>query len=612
MNTVIIIPTYVSNSMTPRGAGVIDTYDHMNPISRDGELVRCLSSLRDMKIELPIAILVVAEKGAEQAAEDKIRDQAAHYPELNISVAAHTEEQGLHERMKNLGLGEFSSGIALSGYGASKNFGLAYAASMGYTEVIFIDDDEVVEDLDFAENACYGLGMLTQRGVPILIKSGFYIDKNGSYKSKARSNWYDRFWQQHRGFDQWIEHAMHGPRLSSSNTACGGLLAIHREAYRRVSFDPWIARGEDLDFLFNVRMYGSEIWFDNMWKIRHLPPAISKVEAKRFAQDIYRWFYEKSKLEFSATQIDLLQIQYQNLNPYPGPFMESSIKFNTFMTAILRSIGKAGQRKGYLNAAMSARRGAKTYAKDNCSNYFAFQNRWPEIITMIEQDVQLKGIFENAAVIPMTEEQIEKVDSCKIEAQIMAQVTGEGTNPELQNDASLQNDTENVLNSKGTSSSKESFGDILKGYTKRKKLGEDNLEVSEPQDNEGVLSSSGDVSADDAELADENDLSSKVDDGEVADAELDDGEAVGDEVADDKTDNAEPDGDEPTSNESVDTEATDAEPAGDEPANTESGDGKSNNTEAESETQDSDKSNDPKPSSIKPADPNHKSTTNSK
>ncbi len=501
MNTVIIIPTYVSNSITSRGAGVIDTYDHMNPISRDGELVRCLSSLRDIKIELPIAILVVAEKGAEQAAEDKIRDQAAHYPELNISVIAQTEEQGLHDRMKNLGLGEFSSGIALSGYGASKNFGLAYAASMGYTEVIFIDDDEVVEDSDFVENACYGLGMLTQRGVPILIKSGFYIDKNGSYKSKARSNWYDRFWQQHRGFDQWIEHAMHGPRLSSSNTACGGLLAIHREAYRRVSFDPWIARGEDLDFLFNVRMYGSEIWFDNMWKIRHLPPAISKVEAKRFAQDIYRWFYEKRKLEFSSTQIDLLQIQYQNLSPYPGPFMESSIKFNTFMTAILRSIGKAGQRKGYLNAAMSARRGAKTYAKDNCSNYFTFQHSWPEIITMIEQDVQLKGIFENAAVVPMTEEQIEKVDSSKIEAQILAQVTDENTKPALQNADSFQNDEQNVLNSKGGSVSKASFGDILKGYTKRKKLGDDSLEESESQDNKGVEVEAVEV---EAEAEDEN------------------------------------------------------------------------------------------------------------
>ncbi len=480
MNPVIIIPTYISNGVVPRGAGVTDTYDHMNPVSRDGELVRCLSSLRDKGIGAPIAILVVAEKGAEQAAEEKVRDQAAHYPELKISVVAHTEEQGLHERMRNLGIGELTEGVALSGYGASKNLGLAYAASMGYTEAVFIDDDEVVEDQDFMEKACYGLGMLTQRGVPILIKSGFYIDKNGSYKSKARSNWYDRFWQQHRGFDKWIEHAVHGPRLSSSNTACGGLLAIHREAYRRVSFDPWIARGEDLDFLLNVRMYGSEVWFDNMWAIRHLPPAVSKVEARRFSQDIYRWFYEKRKIEFSSTQIDLLQIQYKNLEPYPGPFLESSIRFNTFMTALLRSIGKAGQRKGYLNAAMKARRAAKAYAKDNCSNYFAFQRRWPEMMAMLEEDVQLKGIFENAAVVPMTEDQIEEVDARRVEEQILSQPSEESVETARQNAEPLQNEGENPLN--GKKAFKTSFGDVLKGYAKRKNADGDSPQTPEQVD----------------------------------------------------------------------------------------------------------------------------------
>ncbi len=493
MNPVIIIPTYVCNSAMPRGAGVTDTYDHMNPVARDGELVRCLSSLRDAKVDVPIAILVIAEKGAEQAAEDKVRDQAAHYPELTISVVAHTEEQGLHERMKNLGLGELVDGIALSGYGASKNLGLAYAASMGYTEAIFIDDDEIVEDSDFMEKACYGLGMLTQRGVPILIKTGFYIEKSGSYKSNARSNWYDRFWQQHRGFDRWIEHAMHGPRLSSSNTAYAGLMAIHREAYRRVSFDPWIARGEDLDFLFNVRMYGSEVWFDNMWVVRHLPPAVSKVEAKRFAQDIYRWFYEKRKLEFSSTQIDLLQIQYRSLAPYPGPFLESSIGFNTLMTALLRSIGRTGQRKGYFDAAMKARRGAKAYARDNCSNYFGFQRMWPEAIAMLEEDVQLKGIFDNAAVVPMDEAQLEELDARRAEQSVMQalqaeqqaaeqaeQQAAEPSEQDAENGENvlagvemapnsaetLSNGGENPLN--GKKAIKSSFGEVLRGYTERK------------------------------------------------------------------------------------------------------------------------------------------------
>ena len=101
----------------------------------------------------------------------------------------------------------------------------------------------------------------------------------------------------------------------------------------------------------------------------------------------------------------------------------------------------------------------------------------------------------------MTEEQIEKVDSSKIEAQILAQVTDENTKPALQNADSFQNDEQNVLNSKGGSVSKASFGDILKGYTKRKKLGDDSLEESESQDNKGVEVEAVEVKA---EAEDEN------------------------------------------------------------------------------------------------------------
>lgn len=480
MNPVIIIPTYVCANQKPQDAGVLDTYDHMTPLSRDGELVRCLSSIRNHGIDVPIAILVLAESGSEEAAQEKIRRQAAHYPELRISVIGSTEEKALHDRMKYLGIGEVADGIGLVGYSASKNLGLIYAANMGYDEAIFIDDDEVIEDDDFMDKACYGLGMLTQRGVPILIKTGFYLDKNGSYKANVRHRWYDHFWQQHEGFNQWIEKAMSGPRLSSSNTAYAGLLAIHREAFRRVSFDPWISRGEDLDFLFNVRMYGSEVWFDNMWSLRHLPPPTSKYEARRFTQDIYRWFYEKRKLEFSSTQIDLLQIQPKSLEPYPAPFLDSSIRVDTFMTALLRTIGRKGQRRGYFNAAAKARKGAREYAKENCACYFSFQRKWPEVMAMLEEDMQLRGVFENAWVEPMTEEQIASQDSKDTEARIMARIAQESQ------EASDVDGSDNVAaegavesqaaaeheagRGRGRFAGDSSMGRILRDYTERKNL----------------------------------------------------------------------------------------------------------------------------------------------
>ena len=31
-------------------------------------------------------------------------------------------------------------------------------------------------------------------------------------------------------------------------------------------------QGEDLDFLFNMRLAGMDVWFDNAWVVKHLPP----------------------------------------------------------------------------------------------------------------------------------------------------------------------------------------------------------------------------------------------------------------------------------------------------------------------------------------------------
>ncbi len=400
MNPVIIIPTYACSSRSLKDESIIDTYDHMTPLERQGELARCLSSLKVLDKKVPISILVVSETGIEEQAKEKVVSEISRFAnELDITVLGKSEQDYLHSRMVQLGIGDMQNGISLVGYGALRNFGLAYAAVMGYTEAIFIDDNEVIEDPEFIEKACYGLGMLTQSGVPILIKTGYYLDRRGSYKAKNKYKFVDRFWKQHEGFNQWIESAMTGPRLSPSNTACGGCLAIHREALRRVSFDPWIPRGEDLDFLLNVRMYGAEVWFDNAWCLRRLPPVSVKREAIRFRQDIFRWLYENRKLEFSATQIDLLKIPSKSLQPYPAPFLESSISFNIFMTALLRSIGISGQRKGYFSAAITARKGAKEYAKDNCTNYFSFQRRWPEAISLLEGDISIKGVFEAAKVV---------------------------------------------------------------------------------------------------------------------------------------------------------------------------------------------------------------------
>ena len=186
---------------------------------------------------------------------------------------------------------------------------------------------------------------------------------------------------------------MGGARLSRANTLYGGLTAIHYEAFRRVSYDPWITRGEDLDYLIDLRMYGLESWLDDQWTIRHLPPERLS-EDQRFARDAYRWIYQQQKVEFGRSQIDLLQVRPHDLDPYPGPFLDAGIGGRVVFTAFLRSIALRG--RGYMHIALKVKRDAEAWAAKNCRNYFEFQYHWPEVIARIEGDDALAELILNS------------------------------------------------------------------------------------------------------------------------------------------------------------------------------------------------------------------------
>ncbi len=421
MNPVIIVPTYVSARRRREGGSVLSTYDHMTPLSQPGELPRLLRSLTGAQGVGQIVVLVVSEPSIESQAAEKVQQIAAQFPQLSIAVMGAPEQALVHQRIEQLGLGKLTKEVCLTGYGAIRNFGLVIANVLGFDSVVFLDDDEIVEDPAFLRKAMYGLGKLTKKGIPILVKTGYYFNSEGSFLSKSQDKWYNRFWQQGKAFNAWITAAMRGPRLSRSNHVCGGALAVHKEAFKRCSFDPWIARGEDLDYLLNLRMYGSDIWFDNQWNLKHLPPE-TESEGTRFRQDIFRWLYEYRKMEYSRTQIDLLQVKPASLEPYPGPFLQPGIRRRIRLTAILRSFGRP-DKKGYRKAAKAATGEASTYAERNCAKYFEFQFVWPELMGRLENDQTLR-----AALVQSVTRRYQEAEEPRREGRIAA-AQGTGIDP---------------------------------------------------------------------------------------------------------------------------------------------------------------------------------------
>ena len=97
-------------------------------------------------------------------------------------------------------------------------------------------------------------------------------------------------------------------------------------------------------------------------------------------------------MEYSRTQIDLLQVKPASLEPYPGPFLQHGVGRRIRITALLRSFARP-DKKAYRKAAKAARNDAEAYAQHNCSKYFEFQHVWPELMMRIENDEVLKRAF---------------------------------------------------------------------------------------------------------------------------------------------------------------------------------------------------------------------------
>lgn len=392
MNPAIIIPTFHQAAADRDKSLAESIYDHPTPLDAPGTLERCLESLQKVQGLGQIIITVSYNEAVE-----KVKGIVDRFPQMHTLVISESEAAIVQQRLEQLGFGDTADKIGVHGYSAVRNLGLVISNILGFDSVVFLDDDEVVEDPEFLIKAMYGLGKLTRREIPILAKSGYYLNAKGSFLSMSQNKWYNHYWQQGSAFNNWITKAMSGPRLSRSNHVCGGCLSLHKQAYMRVPFDPWIPRGEDLDYLINLRMYGSDVWFDNQWYLVHLPPQ-ERHEGHRFRKDIFRWIYEYYKIEFSQSQIDLLQIKPSSLEPYPGPFLERGLEKRIKRTALLRSLARP-DRAAYRKAAHVATNEAIEYAQKYCDRYFEFQRIWMQIMAQTENDKVLQQALIEAALV---------------------------------------------------------------------------------------------------------------------------------------------------------------------------------------------------------------------
>lgn len=394
MRPAIVIPTYWAGThaetLSP-GA-----YDHSTDLYADSpELDRCLASLEKVRDVPRIVLLVVCPLSATRDVRHRVDRIVAAHPALDIVVVTNHEASRIMDRVSAIAPHACGEGVSLRGYGAIRNMGLAVAAIFGHDAVVFLDDDEVVLGPDFMERALYGLGQETRQRLPIIAKSGYFYDAAGSpLADESSAGITERWWTKRAEFNKWMKRALAGTRISRSNYVCGGCLALHARAYTRVAFDPFITRGEDLDYLFNMRLFGFDVWFDNTWAVKHLPPAHSE-HASRFMQNVYRWYYERAKLSYASRQKEYNQVTPASLMPYPGPWISHELDERVRRTSFARMLF-TGERRGYMRIWRRGREDAERYACNNAGKYLKFQSFWPSIMNGLWNDPVLAEMLERA------------------------------------------------------------------------------------------------------------------------------------------------------------------------------------------------------------------------
>ena len=215
-------------------------------------------------------------------------------------------------------LQNFSDLVSNRGYGNVRNLCLLVPHILGYDVVVLIDDDEIISDELYFKKATEFIGKKLDNNILGLVV-GFYKNPNGSiFLDEENNPWWELVWNKkhlmNEGFK--IVSQQEG-RLVDTPFAFGGNMVVIRDVWIKVPFDPLIKRGEDMDFLRNVKKDKFSVKLDKELFIEHHPPKGKKTYSLKFQEDIFRFLYAQAKNE--SLNIDSLEYM-----PYPGYFLKNT------------------------------------------------------------------------------------------------------------------------------------------------------------------------------------------------------------------------------------------------------------------------------------------------
>lgn len=407
MKTIMVIPTYWGRDSETGWQMGDAIYDHPTPIDQEGTLARTLESLKIIKnkdFELIILIAVTNPELIEKAYQQTKEIIKKTCPPVKTYLIGDNQLQAaknIYKQKSDLN----TNLLSLRGYSNIRNICLYTAYIMEADTTVLIDDDEVFEDPKFMDKAEEFIGGRLY-GQTVDGVAGYYLNRKNEYYDDVEiepwMTFWNRFGSKTRAFDKIIGSE---PRLKKTPFAFGGLMVIHRNLFSIVPFDPEMTRGEDIDYLINAKMFGFNFFLDNQLAIKHLPPRKHHAVWKRLRQDIYRFFYEKAKIESQEERPNMIGIKPEDFDPYPGEFMKKDLEDKVTKTNLILALdylteNKVENAKGAIKNIYISKYDAVP-SKNIFKEYLKTQKKWLNLLRFAREEFYgLKQIFRQNQLCP--------------------------------------------------------------------------------------------------------------------------------------------------------------------------------------------------------------------
>lgn len=327
----MVIPSYWGRESQVGWMEGDSVYDHPTPLDGEDTLYRAIQSvkiLKDKDFQLVILAVATAEdigtKVEEKVASIIKSASAGTGVEVLLFGPSHLKQ--VHDALISDEKKDYTDLLELRGYSNIRNLCMFIPHILGSDVAVLIDDDEVFEDPDFISKSREFIGN-DFRGVTINAVAGYYLQTDGDFHVKRAFQPWMKYWDKYERMNEAFDKVIGTePRLKETPFVFGGNMVIHRDLFNVVPFDPNVPRGEDIDFLMNARIFGYSFFLDNQLSIKHLPPLKSHPTWMQLREDIYRFVYERAKIEGQKEVEGLTRVHPEEFDPYPGCFLKEDLE----------------------------------------------------------------------------------------------------------------------------------------------------------------------------------------------------------------------------------------------------------------------------------------------